>query len=151
MSRVERDCRFQLGCRRRAGMALPLVLVCLLVAMLLAAAVTRSVLMHARQAAIMAQQQQTSWLAESGVQRAIQQLRLSNEYRGEEWHVPAASLGGASDGAIRIAVEPEGNDRAWWEIHVEAIYPEHPPHRVTVQRELSVDARSLRRETGGTE
>ncbi len=125
---------------RPLGFALPLVLLCLVIAMMLAAAVTRTVLMHHRHAQVLAQQQQSFWLAESALQRAVHQLRESTDYRGEQWKIPAESLGGKSDASVLIRVEPATGGDAQWQITVEASYPELPPHRVVVARELSIGA-----------
>ncbi len=129
--------------RRRVGLALALVLICLAVAMMLGVAVTRTVLMHYQHAQVLAQQEQSFWLAESAMQRAVQQLRASTDYRGEQWKIPSNSLGGTADASVLIRVEPGNGPDAPWKINVQSSYPEQPPHRVVVERELSVDASAL--------
>ena len=120
------------------GVALPLVLICIVLAMTIGASLLQAVLLHHRQGKSVDQQQQSLWLAESGVQRAIHKLRSSPEYRGEIWKIPAATLGGSDDGSVSIQVEPQEGDRESWKIVVEAVYPDHPQHRVLQQREIRI-------------
>ena len=126
-------------CKQRyRGIALPLVLFCIVLAMGIGASLLQAVLLHHRQAKSVAQQHQSLWLAESGVQRAIYKLRSSPKYRGEVWTIPAATLGDLDDGRVTIQVEPQENDPASWKVVVEAVYPDHPQHRTVQQRVVEV-------------
>ena len=126
-------------CKRRCrGIALPLVLFCIVLAMAIGASLLQAVLLHHRQAKTLEQQHQSLWLAESGVQRAINKLRSSPDYRGEVWTIPATTLGDLGDGRVTIQVEPQENDPASWKVVVEAVYPDHPQHRVVQQRVAEV-------------
>ena len=128
---------------RRAGVALPLVLACIVVAMMLCAAMTRTVLLHHRQLQVAIDQQQTEWLAESGVQRAIHGLRKSPDYRGERWPVPATLLSGGADASVTISVQPQGDSDSGWNIVVESRYPDRGVAQIVCQRELYVASSSI--------
>ncbi len=123
---------------RRTGAALPLVLICMVLAMGMGAAMIRSVLIQHRRTQLAGQQTQSMWLAESGVQRAMFQLQRSPKYRGEVWEISAATLGGTDSGRVTIEIESRDGDTRDWAIHVEAIYPDHPRHRVVQHREVVV-------------
>ncbi len=135
--------RRSLRWRVRTGIALPLILVCLVVVMLLAAAVTQAVVIYARQASMLQHQQQAQWLADSGLQRALHRVRADRQYGGEQWRLPASILGGTEDAVVAIQVAPaeQGTDK--WNIRIEASYPELPPQRVVVSREVVIDDISL--------
>ena len=122
----------------RRGVALPLVLFCILLAMILGIALTKTILLHHGQAQLTDQQHQSLWLVESAVQRATFNLRKSPEYRGETWQIPAATLGGSDDGKVTIRVNPDSGATAGWKVRVEATYPDHPLHRVVQQRAVIV-------------
>ena len=125
------------------GMALPLVLVCIVLAMALGATLVKAVLLQHRHTQLIDQQHQSLWLAESAVQRALFKLQHSPEYRGETWQIPATTLGGSDDGIVTIDVTPSDvtpsdGDLAGWNIVVEAKYPDDAQHRVLQRRELFV-------------
>jgi len=136
---IHQETRCKQRCR---GIALPLVLFCIVLAMAIAASLLQAVLLHHRQAKSIEQQHQSLWLAESGVQRAIYKLHSSPEYRGEIWTIPAATLGDLDDGRVTIQVVPQENDPASWKVVVEAVYPDHPQHRKVQQRIAEVARRS---------
>ncbi len=123
---------------RRNGIGLPLVLLCIVLAMALGATLVQRVLLYHHRAQLNGQQCQSLWMAESGVQRAISKLRKSPEYRGEVWRIPAVTLGGTDAGRVTIRVEPADGEQRGWTVYVEAIYPDHPRHRVIEQRDLFV-------------
>ncbi len=120
------------------GMALPLVLVCIVLAMALGAALVKAVLLQHRHTELVDQQHQSLWLAESGIQRALYKLQQSPEYRGETWQIPAATLGGSDDGVVTIDITPSDGDVVGWNIAVEAKYPDDTQHRILQRRELFV-------------
>ena len=122
----------------RRGVALPLVLFCIVLILALGAALVKAVLLQHRHSQLMDQQHQSMWLAESAVQRALYKLRDSANYRGELWHISAATLGGSDDGSVTIQVESDVDDPTARKVTIEAIYPDHPLHRVVQRRELFV-------------
>jgi type II secretory pathway component PulK len=119
----------------RKGMALPLVLICIVIAMTIGAALTQTILLHYRHAQLAEHQCQSLWLAESAVQRAVHKLRNSPQYQGEVWNIPAGTLSGKEPG--RVTIQVERRDGAW-KVRVEAVFPDHPQYRVVAQRELVV-------------
>jgi len=120
---------------RRRALIIPIVMVALLLVMLTAATLTRSLALHRRQMRAVEQRQQAFWLAESALQRAIRAAAKSPEYAGETWQVDAATLGAGQAGVAVIRVEPVAEPQAGRRIVVEASYPEASVHRTLIQRE----------------
>ena len=125
--------------KARPGVILAAVLVSLLVVMMLGAALTKAVLLYHRQSRVAEQRQQSFWLAESAVQRAIHALGKSPDYKGETWKVPAEILGAGRSGVVTIRVEKTAEPRAGRRIHVEAQYPEDTVQRILFEREVVIE------------
>lgn len=108
---------------RRRGTVLVVLVVLLLVAVSIAGAVLRAVLLDARQFATDRQAVQADRLAEAGLARAAARLAGDPSYSGEEWMVELAAgeratvvITLAESGGRRTveaaAVYPAGSDRA---------------------------------------
>jgi len=113
-----------------------MVLAGLLVASLLGLALIKKVLLHHRQAQVAGQQQQSFWLAEAGVQRAVQRLAKSPDYHGEEWVIPADVLGAARPARVTIEVTKADESSQAAEIRVESRFPDDPIRRTIYRRTL---------------
>ena len=129
--------------RRRRGMILVVVLVCLAIAGMLMASLSRLAVARHDVSRAAQWQLQATWLAESGMQRALAQLAADPQYKGETWE-PSADEGGVFDesGAmVVIEVEnvPEGPGQRT--IRVLADYPNHPQHRCRQIKEAVVPLR----------
>ncbi len=126
--------------RHRRGMALIVVLVCLIVAAALAAALLQMALAEHQAQVRQGRELEAAWLAESGLERAAARLAADADYPGETWTIPAADLGGPHGAAVRIAVEPVPDRPDLRQVAVEADYPDHPHFRArrTRQATLSV-------------
>ncbi|MBD3672560.1 MAG: hypothetical protein HUJ26_03445 [Planctomycetaceae bacterium] len=84
------------------------------------------------------QRQQSTWLAESGIERAAMQLKSNPDYEGETWTLNQQELGGSDDGVVTIKVTPEENsDRRL--VTVVADYPTDPHQHIRTSREILVD------------
>ena len=95
----------QLKSRSRSGTVLICVLACLGIVIALVMTTMQSSLRGRREVRMQRQLIQTDFLCEAGVQRAVQQLKRSPEYKGEKWF---PKLGSTSFGnaAIEIRIEP---------------------------------------------
>ena len=124
------------GCGR--GVLMVAALVCIAVVMMLAATLGKVVLMQHRQADLASCEQQSLWLAESAVERAIHNLQASPDYTGETWDVPADVLGSGSAGVVIIQVAQTSEPRAGWNVHVESRYPVETINRVMCERTVFV-------------
>jgi hypothetical protein len=120
--------------RARHGAILAMVLASLLVASLLGLALVETLLLHHRQMQAVGRQQQSFWLAEAGLQRAIQRLAKSPDYGGEEWIVPAEVLGAAQPGVVVIEVTKADGPTEARKIKVEARFPDDPVRRNVFRR-----------------
>jgi hypothetical protein len=108
------------------------------VILLLGTALTRSLVIVYEQSAVNEQQHQALWLLESGIQRARAAATKSDTYRGEEWDVPAESLGSGLPGRVVVrVVEPKG-EATGRKITVEATYPNVGTRRNVFVREVSM-------------
>jgi hypothetical protein len=128
---------------RRGGIVLIAALVCIAVALMLAAVLAQATLMHHRHADLAACEQQSFWLAESGVQRALHTLHASPDYTGETWDVPAELLGSKSAGVVIIQVTKTSEPQAGWQIRVESHYPTQTINSVLCERTLFVAQSAL--------
>ena len=122
----------------RSGAVLAMVMVSLLVASMLGLALIETVLMHYRQMHVMHRQQQCFWLAEAGIQRAIQRLADSSDYQGEKWQVSADVLGAARSAVVAIEVTTAAGPPRTRDILVEARFSDDPIRRGGCRRELTV-------------
>ena len=102
----------------RHAAILVVVLVSLLVATMLAAGLIQTVLSHQRQMRILAGQQQSFWLAEAGIQRAILNLEDAPDYEGETWDVTADLLGDSRTAIVTIDVAVPSRASTSRQIHV---------------------------------
>jgi len=84
------------------------------------------------------QRQQSTWLAESGIERAAAKLQSNPEYSGETWTLDKEELGGSDEGTVTIKVVPEDNsDRRI--VTVVADYPNDPHQLIRTSRKIFVD------------
>lgn len=95
----------KLKSRSRSGTVLICVLACLGIVITLVMTTIQSSLRSRHEVRMQRQLIQTEFLCEAGVERAVQQLKRSPEYRGEKWF---PKLGSTSFGhaAIEIRIEP---------------------------------------------
>lgn len=123
---------------RRQGAALAVALCTMLIVMLIAGVVVRSLVVANRQSRRQQQDLQAQWLAEAALMRAKAQLLRQPNYTGEQW-TPA--VGAANEGGVaEIQVKPDdaGADRL--QINVLASYPNHEWRRATIQRQQVIPA-----------
>ena len=95
----------QLKSRSRSGTVLICVLACLGIVIALVMTTVQSSLRGRREVRMQRQLIQTEFLCEAGVQRAVQQLRKSPEYKGEKW-LPKLGSTLFGNAAIEIRIEP---------------------------------------------
>lgn len=125
--------------RKRRGVVLAAAVACLMLAILLSAALAKSVLERHRRLLTQQKQTQALWLAESAASRAAARLGRDADYAGETWEIPAGELGGAAGKAI-ITVSPGEDDPAGRRIAIEAHYPDDPVRRVMIRKEFTLAA-----------
>ena len=88
----------------RRGAILVIVLITMLVASMLGIALIKKVLIHRQQVHLFHGQQQSLWLAEAGIQRALRHLAEKPDYEGETWEVATDVLGPSRSAKVNIAV-----------------------------------------------
>ena len=125
---------------RRSGAILAVAIVCIAIALMLDTALSRAAVVQHRQSQQGIQQQQALWLAESGLQRAVFQLRTSPDYVGETWEVPATELDAAHPGLVTIRVQPSGSGDGKTELQVTAKYPADKATAATYARNIVLTA-----------
>jgi hypothetical protein len=126
--------RYLCGAQRSRGVILAAVLASLVAVMMVGGTLTRTLVLHHRELRRMEHSQQSFWLAESALQRALHGLAASPDYQGETWRVEAGTWGGVGDAVALIRVEPSETPGGR-QIFVEAFYPEHPPDRSLHRRQ----------------
>ena len=95
----------QMKSRSRSGTILICVLACLGIVIALVMTTIQSSLRGRREVRMQRQLIQTEFLCEAGVQRAVQQLKKSPEYKGEKWF-PKLGSTSYENAAIEIRIEP---------------------------------------------
>jgi hypothetical protein len=137
--------------KRRPGLpgmiAVP-AMVCLVLAMMLAAALLRSGLAAREVARDSGRRMQADWLAESGIERAASRLLAHDDYAGETWTITAAEMGGIGEGRVTIAIE-EAEGRAGRKLaRVVAEYPAGGVLVARASRAVRIDR--AKRDEGGS-
>ena len=137
----------------RRGMTIVAVLVCLLVVMLLGAALLRVALAERDSNRDQERRLQAEWLVESGLERARARLTADASYAGETWHIAPAELGleeaGATAalaenadraaGVVTIAVDRPAKASGRRRVRVQADYPRGGPHPSRHSQERFID------------
>ena len=116
--------------KRRAA-ALVIALVTLMVVMLIAGTVARSLVGSHRQSRRAGDEVQAQWLAEAALARGLVKLRSQADYSGETWRPEVTP---ANVGVAEIRVERPADQPA--RIVVQARYPDDPWQRASVHREV---------------
>ena len=131
-------CKNQCAIASRRGTALVVVLAGLAVTTIMFIAAMKLIVVQHKTIELNLRQIQASWLAESGVERAVARLAADAKYRGETWKVSAADLGGRDDGTVAIRAEPVAGKADRRTIRVQADYPADPMQRVRETREVTI-------------
>src|SRR5258708_2102987 len=122
--------------RRRRGAALAVALCTLLIVMLVAGAVVRSLVTADRQSRGQQAELQAQWLAEAAITRAKVELGRRPNYTGEQWSPSFGS--GVNTGVAEIQVVRADSNSGRLRIAVLAHYPDHEWRRASAQREYIV-------------
>ena len=131
----------------RRGMTIVAVLVCLLVVMLLGAALLRVALTERDSNRDQERRLQAEWLVESGLERARARLAADGNYAGETWQIAAAELGledananaGLAAGVVTIVVDRPAGAGGRRRVRVQADYPRDGPHPSRHSQERFID------------
>ena len=117
------------------GSVLVVALICLLLLTVLAASLTRTVILQREQVIRDEWQLQAEWLAESAVDRAVLQLQSTPDYEGEEWQ-PRLVEAGVPLGQVNIIIvrEQSETESSLTRIDVTADVPSNTSQRARVQR-----------------
>ena len=119
----------------RRGAVLILVMVCLLIITMLLASLLKSALLQRRQVMREQFRVQAEWLAESALERAVEQRLKNPDYRGEVWEISPEELGTRYAASAEIELKPETMpDRLSIEARVQ--YPEKTTFTVTRTRKI---------------
>lgn len=124
--------------RRRRGMLIIAVLICLIVLTLIAGALLRVGVAQREEVRAQERRLQAEWLAEAGLQRAIARLDVDSRYAGETWEIGARELDAADAATVAITVERPPHDAGARTIRVRADYPRDPPGRIRRSRQTTV-------------
>jgi hypothetical protein len=108
--------------RSRSGAVLVVALVCLLIVMSLLGSMLQGALRAQRQLHSERDRRQTELLLAAGADRAAVLLSTQPDYRGDTWHLPAASITGRGTGQVITTIARQSDDQPW-EVRVVAEYP----------------------------
>lgn len=122
----------------RRGAVVVFALVCLMMAAVMAAVLTRIALLGWKSAQDEGRRVQAEWLVESGLQRAGARLAADPDYSGETWKIPAAALAGRRDAAVLIEVTTPPDNPRQRAVRVRADYPDDPVDRIRKSKQLTL-------------
>ncbi|MBL6705502.1 MAG: hypothetical protein ISQ06_05285 [Planctomycetaceae bacterium] len=123
---------------RRAGTVIVIFMVSLAMLSLTAAAMLRVTLLQRSMVRNNELRIQSEWLFQSAVARTSTELKSNAEYDGEEWTMPAASLGQNSDALAKISVEPVEGKTNERRVTITILYPPNGTQRATVSRSVTI-------------
>jgi type II secretory pathway component PulK len=115
--------------KSRRGGALILALVTLLVVMIVAGTLARSLVAALRQTRHAQQEVQAQWLAEAALARGLARLEHETDFAGETWR---PSITAEQTSAAEIRIERNADTV---KLVVEAHFPDEPWQRTSVRRE----------------
>lgn len=123
--------------KRPRGAVSVWAIVCLVLVTALSASLAKLAIAGSRRMVQERRRVQADWLVEAGWSLARAQLNQNPAYTGETWEIPAAELGGADAGRVRIEVSAPAADAAEGQhtLHVVAEYPAASDHKVRVTRD----------------
>ena len=123
-------------CRgRRRGLIILIAMVALFVGSAVALSVVQMAVHQRRQLQLEQQRLQASWLAESGIDRAIAAIAVNPQYTGDTWNIAADELGGRP-ATVEIRVE-SGESPA---VQAVARYPSDSARRAQVTKRIQLRA-----------
>jgi type II secretory pathway pseudopilin PulG len=124
--------------KARRGFTLMLALVCLLVVAIIGAATVQALLREHKQLQQQQLRDQTFWVAESAIGRAVARLGADAEYTGETWQIAAEEVDGEWPAEAVIRVERVETDQSTRRIFITAHYPKRPLYGIIQQREITI-------------
>jgi Tfp pilus assembly protein PilV len=117
------------------------VLVCIVLVSMVTLSLIKITLAQRSQSQRELWRMQSSWLVESGIERAAAKIAIDGGYAGETWSVAADELGGGRAGEVRIVVQPmDGRDDAR-QVRVEAVFPAGTDQRAKSSKQVIVAVR----------
>jgi Tfp pilus assembly protein PilX len=126
----------------RRGVVLAAALVAFLATAAVLFALLKTVVNHQREVRDQRQSLQAQALADAGIDRGVAQLRRSDAYRGETWHVPDSQLDGTATADVEIRVEAVADHPDQLHLFVQADYPSDPIHRARQSRQATIKLKS---------
>ena len=137
----------------RRGLTSVAVLFCLVVVMLIGAALVRIALTQRGFDRDLERRLQAEWLVESGVERALARLDADRGYAGETWSISSEELGTPREGRpagihenadpaaaiVTITVDRPPGAAGRGKVRVQADYPRDGPGRSRQSQEISLD------------
>jgi Tfp pilus assembly protein PilX len=123
--------------QRRSAAGLVVALVTLLVVMLIAGSIVRSLVTDARESRHAAIELQAHALADAALARAAATLKTQPDYTGETWRPEIKFSDDTNTGIADIRVQRPPDENQSLTITIDAHFPDHPVHRVAVTRSYS--------------
>lgn len=124
--------------QRRAGTVIVIFMVSLAMLSMTAAALVRVTLLQRSMVRNNELRIQSEWLFQSAVVRASSALKSNAEYSGEEWNIPAESLGQTSSAVAKISIETVKGKTNERQASITVIYPPDDTERATVSRSVTI-------------
>ena len=133
--------------KRRWGVVLVAVLVCMMLAAALFVAILGGAAARHRQIQQRQLEMQAVWLTEAGVERAAARLASDADFTGDTWHIAAEQLGGRHDGMVRTLVQRDATLPDRYLVTVNADYPNDPVNRVRNSKTININNSRLEQAT----
>ena len=82
---------------------------------------------------------QAQWLVEAALERAAAKLAREDDYRSEDWIVPAEQLDGRQAGRVTITVQPIADAVGRYTIQATARFPRDDLYRTQITKSIEFD------------
>lgn len=139
MTLSSKEFRSVTNASRRRAFLLLLALTCLAVATVLFGVWLRVSLAAMRMQRQQEHRVQAEWLAHSGLERAIAQLRLNGGYKGETWQLASTEIAARGSGRVIIGIAAVAENPTRRKISVRAQYPADGPVPAAHSKSLTID------------
>jgi type II secretory pathway component PulK len=125
--------------RRRTGVVLIVILVCLAVAAAISLTVLKQAALERQAAQLNRRSLQAYWLAEAGVERAVARLAADRKYTGGTWTIAVKELAPDEHAVVKIRVESIAGQPERRSVRVEANYADASENHGRQEKQIIVD------------
>ena len=126
------------GTSNRRGYMLLVVMICLLLVSLVSTSVLRTASLQYKQVRNQELEEQATWLAEAGIERAAARLIRNPAYTGETWQITIAGADKPMSASVAISITAQIETQPAKSVTVVAVYPTDRQQRAQVTKSVTI-------------